>query len=272
MEEEGYEIPEGNDWYGPSITRYRPYQGLVGTHLEIGGNFSPVLSENTATIGGAPARVLGNEFGLEVEVPADAQTGPLCVTVAERTACGSVFTVLTRPQIWSTSPSTVQVGSADVALIVYGDAFTPDSEIQLDGIPLATRFQSTSQLHATVPASFFETTKRGEVAVFTRTAPGQGWSEAAILSVENPGPGIDQIEPAAVPSGSCAPLFVMGRGFVPESVLMVDDVDIGTPFESATNMAMRFSASAFGAGEHLVQVRNPAPGGGVSAPFVLVIE
>jgi hypothetical protein len=82
---------------------------------------------------------------------------------------GGFFTAA-NPVIASISPNSAIVGSGDIVITVTGSHYQADSLVRVDGSPIATMFQSTTSLSATIPA-------------FITSTPG-----AHAITVENPGP------------------------------------------------------------------------------------
>jgi Tol biopolymer transport system component len=81
----------------PGISSVQPNSGTVGTDVIINGmNFSPTAAENTITIGGTEAPVIGAATDqLRTEVPTGAANGPVQVTVRDRSTTGPEFDVIT---------------------------------------------------------------------------------------------------------------------------------------------------------------------------------
>ncbi|MGD1893512.1 MAG: IPT/TIG domain-containing protein, partial [Cyclobacteriaceae bacterium] len=79
----------------PTITSISPTSGSVGDEVTITGtNFSSTLNENTVTFNVAEAAVeVASATQLIVKVPEDATTGPVAVTVNEKTVSGPDFTI-----------------------------------------------------------------------------------------------------------------------------------------------------------------------------------
>ena len=82
------------------------------------------------------------------------------------------------PTISTIQPSQVIAGSGDVALTVNGEGFVLNSVVEWNSIGLSTTYISSSQLAATVPASFVNTETRAEITV-SNPAPGGGRSNIA---------------------------------------------------------------------------------------------
>ena len=61
------------------------------------------------------------------------------------------------PKISAISPHAVVEGGPDLAMVIEGAGFVSGSVVKVDGITLATTFESPSRLRVTVPASFIET-------------------------------------------------------------------------------------------------------------------
>ncbi len=91
---------------------------------------------------------------------------------------GSPFTT-PNPVINTISPEGTIVGSGDVPLTVIGLHFEAASQVRLDGAPIATVFQSTTVLHATILASVSDTPGTHAVTVGT----GPAVSNAATFTV-----------------------------------------------------------------------------------------
>lgn len=81
----------------PAITTIAPTSGVVGTDVTITGtNFSGTASQNNVTFNGTEAVVASaSATQLVVNVPENASSGQVSVTVAGETAVGPTFTVIT---------------------------------------------------------------------------------------------------------------------------------------------------------------------------------
>jgi hypothetical protein len=84
------------------------------------------------------------------------------------------------PLITSLAPSTIEAGSADFALAVAGSAFKPGAVVSFNGQNLATTYNSSASLLATVPAAAITTAGSYPIVV---TNPGGIASPAATFSV-----------------------------------------------------------------------------------------
>lgn len=107
----------------PGISSVDPNSGTVGTEVVISGmNFSSAATENTITIGGTEAPVIGAATDqLRTEVPQGASDGPVAVTVRERSTTGPDFDVITE--------GTVEVITATSGSDQDSDGYT----VSLDG-------------------------------------------------------------------------------------------------------------------------------------------
>jgi len=88
----------------------------------------------------------------------------------------------------------------------------------------------------------------------------------------NPPPRLREITPAVVTQGKAATLRVMGRGFVPNSVVFFGRSQAETRWVSATELAVSLTPQQTSeARTVLVTVESPKPGGGVSeaVPFIV---
>lgn len=84
----------------------------------------------------------------------------------------------------SLAPSNVYARTADFSLQVTGDKFTPAVHVVIDGRDLPTRFISTQQLFATVPAAIIA--NPGQRQLMVRNNDGKLYSNTAFLNVTPP--------------------------------------------------------------------------------------
>ncbi len=90
-------VVEEPEIQSPTITEISPNSGVVGTEVTITGtSFSSTSNQNEVEFNGTPATVKSvSATQLVVDVPEDATTGQVSVTVNGRTAVGTSFTVVT---------------------------------------------------------------------------------------------------------------------------------------------------------------------------------
>ncbi len=88
------------------------------------------------------------------------------------------------PTLTSLSPNAVRAGSADTTLTVSGTNFASSSTVMLGQTALVTKFVSSTQLTATVPAANLASMGWSPVTISTST-PGGGTSGSLALTVFN---------------------------------------------------------------------------------------
>ncbi len=130
---DGSAIGYGYDANGNRTTTYRgiagavgiqgfsPSSGIPGTTVTISGSgFDPVPNQNAVAFNGVPAVVnSATTTGLQVTVPANAQTGPVSVAAGGSSAVGPEPFVVHTPVITSFSPQFVN--PADTVTIIGGN-------------------------------------------------------------------------------------------------------------------------------------------------------
>ena len=266
---------------GLALTSFSPQAGVVGTRVTLTGTgFSTAASEDQVSFAGTRSAVLSaTGTTLQVDVPLDAGTGPIELTVFGVTVTSATpFTVVPgtpAPTLTSLTPSTVPVGATAQTLVLDGLNFTATSTASLDGTAISTTFVSTTRLSARVGAAVFTQAGTHSITV-TTSAPdggsGGGTSAARTLTVENPAPAISVLTPSTVASGGGAfALGLTGTGFVSTSAVELDAAPVATTFTSGTALSAQLPSFAT-AGTHNLTVRNPAPGGGVSAAATLIVQ
>ena len=265
---------------GLSLASFAPQAGVVGTRVTLTGTgFSTTASEDLVRFSGATALVHGaTGTQLEVEVPVDAGTGLISVTVFGNTVMSAMpFTVVPgtpAPVLTSVTPSTALVGAATLNVVLAGQNFRMSSVARLDGVALPTTFQNAGLLLAQLDSAVFAQAGAHELTVST-PAPdggaGGGTSAPRPFTVENPLPALTSISPASVAVGGAAfSLTVTGTGFVASSEVELDGVPVATSFVSATSLTAAMPSFAT-ATTHNLTVRNPAPGGGASTQRTLTV-
>ena len=154
-------------------------------------------------------------------------------------------------------------------------SFIASSVASIDGTPVPTTFVSATRLTAVANAALFAQAGTRSITV-TTTAPdggsGGGTSAALTLTVQNPTPVLTSITPSSVASGGAAfVLSLAGTGFVATSGVELDGAPVTTTFVSG--LALTAQMPSFGSADvHTLTVRNPAPGGGVSAARTLTVQ
>ena len=169
------------------------------------------------------------------------------------------------PAVAGISPATVLVGGGSFNLNVNGSGFVEGSVVHIGGSARNTSFVSGTQLMAEITAADIQSTGSFAVTVHNG-APGGGTSAAMNLSVENPGPSVTLLSPAAklVGEGDFV-LTITGTNFVDGAMVKLNGNDRPTTFVDNTGLTAQVSASDLQtAGVLVITVVNPAPGGGES--------
>ena len=174
------------------------------------------------------------------------------------------------PTLASINPPSAAAGTAAFTLTLTGTNFISGSQVQWNGTPLTTTFNSAVQLMAAVPANLIATVGTANVTV-VNPAPGGGTSGAQTFTINSgaSGPTISGFTPSsAIAGGSGFRLFVLGTNFTssPLSIIRFDGVDrTDTRFES-TSIVSTFltNAEVATARSIVVTVFTPGPDGGTS--------
>jgi hypothetical protein len=169
------------------------------------------------------------------------------------------------PVVTALSPAIVPSGGPDFTLTVVGINFVPGSTIRWDGEGRTTLFVSATELTTDVSGEEISTVRVVDVSVLN-PPPESAVSPPVPFTIGNPGPGIWAVSPNTVEVGRPDfTLTVRGYAFVPASVVRWNGVDRPTTFVSGSELLAQISTSDVAeAGDHLVTVRTPGPGGGTS--------
>ena len=195
-----------------------------------------------------------------------------------------VFTVtqplIMGPVISSLTPSRAAVGSAGFDLTVSGANFSVNpvypAVVYWNATQLSTTGvlpSPTTVLRATVPASLLTATTKASVKV-VNPAPGGGQSNIISFDVVNPVPVLTSIDPATGWAKFVQPYTVSftGTGFVSGSQVVVNGASRSATYVSPTQLTLLLTAADIAnPGTLSLAVRNPEPGGGVSAARTLTL-
>jgi len=155
------------------------------------------------------------------------------------------LSIVNTPVIASLQPATVIAGSPDFTLVVLGTGYAAASVVKLGGVALATQFDSSSQLSATVTAA--EIAAAGNLNT-TVSNPTGTTSAASVLAVVA-GPSIASIDPTSVTTGSVAfTLVVKGTGFTSGSLVELNGTELATSYVSSTELHAHVPRSGYTTG------------------------
>lgn len=176
------------------------------------------------------------------------------------------------PRITSISPDSTAAGGAEFMLLVNGANFVGTSVVRFNGVSVPTTFVTSSQLTAQIPAGTIATGGVAPVVVFN-PPPAGGTSNAVNFSITNPMPAITGINPGQVIAGSGPfTLMITGGGFVPGSIVRVNNADRPTTFVSGSQLTAGVTGTDIANGGTLnITVFNVAPGGGTSNGVTLQV-
>lgn len=195
-----------------------------------------------------------------------------------------VFTVtqptIMGPYVNSLTPTRAVVGAAGFDLTVSGANFSANplfpAVVYWNTTQLATTGvlpSPTTVLRATVPASLLGATTKASVKV-VNPAPGGGESNIVSFDVVNPTPTLSSIDPTTGWARYVQPYTVSfsGSGFVTGSQAIVNGSVRTATYLSATQITLLLTAADIATpGALNLAVKNPEPGGGISAARTLTL-
>lgn len=91
------------------------------------------------------------------------------------------------------------------------------------------------------------------------------------FSLVNPAPVVNATSPVAVPAGATTTVTFSGNGFTPNTVIYVDGNAVATTYLSATAVTAPIAVSGSATGPLGITAKNPSPGGGNSAMYLLYL-
>ncbi len=131
----------------PTITSYTPTKGVAGDMVTISG--SAFTGATLVKFDGVSTDYTVADYKtIKAKVPAGAETGKITVTTPSGTATSSIsFKVL--PVIVSFAPSSGPVGAV---VTITGTSFTGTTAVKFGGVSSVYTVDSSTTIHATVPA------------------------------------------------------------------------------------------------------------------------
>jgi uncharacterized protein (TIGR03437 family) len=134
-----------------------PYNWTV-SGLPAGLSQSAYTGGSSVTITGTPTA--SQSYSYTVQVSAGGLSGSLTIT-------GTLGSGGTGYSITSLSPSSIPVGSGATNVYVFGNGFSGSSTVYFNGNAVQTTYASSTQLYATIPASYLTTAESASITVNT---------------------------------------------------------------------------------------------------------
>jgi len=259
----------------PSANSLNPTKATVGaTALQLRIDGSGFVAGSTVTWNGASLNttfVTQSQLLATVAPTALAIAGTAQVQVTNPLPGGGTSSALSFtienavPAVTAVAPANADVGSAGLDLTVDGSNFAPGAEVQWNGASLSATTSQAAQIIVHIPASFLVSAGTAQITVWN-PGPGGGASTAIGFAINNPVPSVVSVSPNATPAGGSGLFTVVGgSGFVAGSIVEWDGQPLTTMFVSTSQLQVAIPAAEISTvGSAQIQVRNPAPGGGVS--------
>ncbi|GAB4298373.1 MAG: hypothetical protein Kow0090_13830 [Myxococcota bacterium] len=177
------------------------------------------------------------------------------------------------PKLNSLEPDGIRANSPPFELTFKGMNFVKQSSAVFDGQSLPTLFVSPEELKAKVPATAIVKAHKALVKVVTPT-PGGGETREIEFIVQNPYPTLKSVSPEKILAGSPqTALTISGSEFVPGTVARLEGTELKTTFSQETQLSAVIPKEMLSkARETEITLFSPAPGGGESKPFKIVVE
>ena len=177
------------------------------------------------------------------------------------------------PKITGVSPTSVAAGSSALSLTISGEDFVAQSTVMINGVAASTSYSNSTTLTASIPAGDLATGGTVPITVYN-PPPDGGASNVFPLDVDDPVPSLTSLTPTSVVAGSASASIVLtGTNFVANSTILINGSPRATAYSSSTQVSVTLTAGDLTQGGlTLVEVENPAPGGGVSNVLPLPIN
>jgi len=205
--------------------------GDNGFQLTVTGtNFSATSVVNVNGVPRSTTQNINGALVTNVSATEIASPGTLQVSVTDNGAT-STATPLTvfAPQITSVAPGSITAGVLSQDIVVTGTSFLSTSKIIFKGNELVTTLNPDGTLTATINGADLITP--ASYAVNVRNSPTSISNPVFVQVVTAGTPHIDALDPGSlVANGGVTTIHVLGRNFVPLSVVRINGTDRTTQF------------------------------------------
>jgi dipeptidyl aminopeptidase/acylaminoacyl peptidase len=176
----------------------------------------------------------------------------------------------TVPTITQARPATLLAGSGESILHLDGTGFGATASVLVNGTALPAVHLSAEHMEVRLPAALLATARSLEVRI-QETGPGDDASNLVTVPILNPVPAITTVEvPPAAAQATATTVTVRGTGFRPDSRIRLADVETDTRYRSGEELEGTLPLRLLVQPDAIpLQVVTPAPGGGISNPWVL---
>lgn len=190
------------------------------------------------------------------------------------TSAAANFEVRTpTPVINSLGATQTMAGQSSYTLRVNGTGFVANSQVRFNDAPRPTQLVSPGVLQVTLGEGDLRTAGTFAITV-SNPAPGGGASNALNFQLVNGTPEITLLPSQGASAGRPGfELMIHGRGFVQGSVVRWNGAERPTQYISGNRLSATISAGDVAApGSAQITVRNPSPGGGISASTTVTVR
>ena len=174
------------------------------------------------------------------------------------------------PTVSSIEPALLGLDELDGAVLrIFGTGFTAWTRVTVASRMATAHLASSKEMSVELPDLRYQHPTEVQIQV-QNPSPGGGPAEPVALTVGNPVPVLESVEPLTVQRGTDTRISVLGRGFVPTSVLIWGGVEQPTTVVGATSLYTDLAAAYIGLpGSTIVEVVTPGPGGGTTASVLV---
>lgn len=174
------------------------------------------------------------------------------------------------PALTSLYPNETEANTP-LTMTINGSGFVKTSDVRLSGQSKPFVYQGWTGLKVDIPAASIANAGYYQVEV-NNPAPGGGTSNLLNLTVKNPLPVLNALNPSLVIPSTDVTVNLTGSGFVPSSTVSVDGTSFVTSYLNSNEMTILLSSTLASPGSHSIRIINPPPGGGISSPLTLTAE
>lgn len=233
---------------------------------ENGAFFAPTVLTNSFTkdsddilFWGKPVDTVETHGGVDIDLPTELLNNSAEITITLRDKNGNIsntelfFVVPVPAKITGTDPDTLEVGTADVPLIVMGD-FKPNAVVVINDQQLPTTVGKNGRLETTIPASLLGAPSELVVRVEQDGIQSKDW---IIPVTPTAGPFIFSIAPAVVRQGEHKPsVQLFGGNFKEDVTALLDGQEANVRAGTTRRVITVAIPDDLAVGQHTVQVKD----------------